>query len=69
MVTESGRRHDRPPLEVRVRVRYVSGNQGRAVAAAQGAALRVLVNGLDSVSLGPEGGAPRKGMHPDHSGS
>ena len=51
----SGRR-DRKPLEIRVRVNYVSGTHGQAVAAAaaaQGNALRELLAALEEAGSPP----------------
>jgi hypothetical protein len=48
-----GERRDRRPLEIRVRVNYVSGTHGQAVAAAQGGALRELLAALDEAGLPP----------------
>jgi hypothetical protein len=48
-----GGRRDRQPLEIRVRVNYVSGTHGEAVAAAQGDALRNLLAALDDAGLPP----------------
>jgi len=48
-----GGRRDRKPLEIRVRVNYVSGTHGQAVAAAQGNALRELLAALEEAGPPP----------------
>jgi len=68
MAAEPERRHDHPPLKVRVRIRYVSGDQG-AAGAAQGAALRALLNALDNVGHPRPDHPARRAADPDHCGS